>query len=113
MARYWPLLFLLAAIWGASYLFIKLAVEDMEPAPMMAFRTIVAGLMLTAYLAVSMGHRAAVGELRHSWRPALVLGVVNAALPFWLIAWGEKHIDSSVAGIAQSTVPIFVFLLGA
>jgi drug/metabolite transporter (DMT)-like permease len=40
-----------------------------------------------------------------------VFGVFNAALPFWLIAWGEKHIDSTVAGIAQATVPIFAFVV--
>jgi drug/metabolite transporter (DMT)-like permease len=108
---YWPLLLLLASIWGASYLFIKVAVEDIEPAPMMAFRALVAGLMLTAYLAVTMGRRHAFGELRQNWRPAVMLGTLNAAVPFWLVAWGEKHVDSTVAGIAQSTVPIFVFLL--
>ena len=42
-----------------------------------------------------------------------MLGTLNAAIPFWLVAWGEKHIDSSVAGIAQATVPIFTFLLAA
>ena len=41
--RYWPMLFLLAAVWGASYLFIKVAVDEIAPAPMMAFRTLVAG----------------------------------------------------------------------
>ena len=51
--------------------------------------------------------------LRTHWRPAFVLGTLNAAVPFWLVAWGEKHIDSSVAGIAQATVPIFTFLLAA
>ena len=40
-----------------------------------------------------------------------MFGVFNAALPFWLIAWGEKHIDSTVAGIAQATVPIFAFVV--
>src|SRR3990172_8252309 len=111
MRRYWPLLFLLGAIWGASYLFIKVAVEDIEPAPMMATRTLVAGAILAAYLVVTLGRSRALDELRRSWRPALVLGAVNAAIPFWLVAWGEKHVDSSVAGIAQSTVPIFSFLL--
>jgi drug/metabolite transporter (DMT)-like permease len=111
MTRYWPLLFLLAAIWGASYLFIKVAVEDIEPAPMMAIRALGAGLMLAVYLAISLGGRRAVAEVRASWRPALVLGSINAAIPFWLVAWGEKHVDSSVAGIAQSTVPIFTFLI--
>ena len=105
------MLFLLAAIWGASYLFIKVAVEDIEPAPMMATRTLVAGVILAGYLVLTLGRSRALNELRRSWRPALVLGAVNAAIPFWLVAWGEKHVDSSVAGIAQSTVPIFTFLL--
>jgi drug/metabolite transporter (DMT)-like permease len=107
------MLALLAAIWGASYLFIKLAVEDIEPAPMMAARTLVAGAVLASYLVVTLGRERTVQELRASWRPALVLGAVNAAIPFWLVGWGEKHIDSSVAGIAQSTVPIFTFLVAA
>ncbi|MGH3134791.1 MAG: DMT family transporter [Gaiellaceae bacterium] len=111
MNRYWPLLLVLAAIWGASYLFIKVALDDIEPAPMMATRALVAGLVLAAYLAITMGGGRALVELRRSWRPAVVLGTLNAAVPFWLIAWGEQHVDSSVAGIAQSTVPIFTFLL--
>ena len=51
-------------------------------------------------------------ELRAAWRPCLAIGAVRAALPFWLVAWGEKHIDSGVASIAQATVPIFTLLLG-
>jgi drug/metabolite transporter (DMT)-like permease len=109
--RYWPLLFLLGSIWGASYLFIKVAVEDIEPAPMMAVRTLVAGVLLAGYLVATLGRRRALRELRESWRAALVLGAFNAAVPFWLVAWGEKHVDSSVAGIAQATVPIFTFAL--
>jgi drug/metabolite transporter (DMT)-like permease len=105
------MLFLLAAIWGASYLFIKVAVEDIEPGPMMASRALGAAVLLAGYLAVTMGGRRAVTEVASNWRPAIVLGALNAAIPFWLVAWGEKHIDSSVAGIAQSTVPIFTFLL--
>ena len=111
MQRYWPMLFLLGAIWGASYLFIKVALEDIEPAPMMAFRGLIAGVILFVYLVATMGGGRAYAELRESWRPLLVLGAINAAIPFWLVAWGETHIDSSVAGIAQSTVPIFTFLL--
>lgn len=107
------MLFLLAAIWGASYVCIKVAVEDIEPAPMTAIRALGAGLVLLGYLVVTTGGSHAIGALRRHWRPALVLGTVNAAIPFWLIAWGEKHIDSSVAGIAQATVPIFTFLLAA
>jgi drug/metabolite transporter (DMT)-like permease len=113
MRRYWPLLFLLAAIWGASFLFIKLAVEDIEPATMMCARTLLAGAILTGYLVLTLGRRRGLRDLAAGWRPALVLGAVNAAIPFWLVAWGEKHVDSSVAAIAQSTVPIFTFLVAA
>jgi drug/metabolite transporter (DMT)-like permease len=112
VSRYWPLLLVLAAAWGASYLFIKLAVEDIEPAPAMAARTLIAGAVLLAYLVAVSGARPAAADLRASWRSAVVLGVINAAIPFWLIGWGEKHIDSSVAGIAQATVPLFSFVLG-
>ncbi len=113
MRSYWPLILLLAAMWGASYLFIKVAVEDIPPAAMTEFRVLFAGLLLAAYLVWRMGAARAVDELRAAWRPCLVLGVINGALPMGLVAWGETHIDSSVAGIAQATVPIFTFLLAA
>ena len=112
-ARYWPLILLLAAMWGASYLFIKLAVEDIPPAAMTELRVLLAGVLLFAYLAWRMGASRAVAELRAAWVPCLVLGVINAAIPMGLVAWGETHIESSVAGIAQATVPIFTFLLAA
>jgi drug/metabolite transporter (DMT)-like permease len=113
MTRYAPMLLTLAAIWGASYLFIKVAVDDgIEPAPLMAVRLLGAAALLAAYLVWRLGARRAASELRDAWRPVLLLGVVNAAVPFWLIAWGEQHIDSSVAAVAQATVPIFVLLLG-
>lgn len=113
MSRYWPTIVLLAAMWGASYLFIKLAVDDIPPAAMTELRVLVAGILLTLYLALRMGAGRALDELRAAWLPCLVLGLINAALPMGLVAWGETHIDSSVAGIAQSTVPIFTFLLAA
>lgn len=113
MTRYWPLLTLLASMWGASYLFIKLAVEDMPPAAMTDIRVSVAGVLLVGYVVARMGARRAFAELRAAWRACLVLGIINAALPMGLVAWGETHVSSSVAGIAQSTVPIFTFLLAA
>ena len=112
MTRYWPLLVLLASMWGASYLFIKVAVEDIPPAALTELRVLFAGLLLAAYLAARVGGGRALSELREAWQPCLVLGVINAALPMTLVAWGELHIDSSVAAIAQASVPIFVTLLG-
>ena len=113
MRSYWSLILLLAAMWGASYLFIKVAVEDIPPAAMTEIRVLAAGLLLLGYLLWRMGAARALAELRAAWRPSLVLGVINAALPMGLVAWGETHIDSSVAGIAQATVPIFTFVIAA
>jgi len=100
----------LAAVWGSSYLFIKVADRDLEPTVMMAARMLLAALLLAAFLAVRDG----TGVLRDvvgAWKPGLIMGVINGALPFTLIAWGEKHIDSGVAAIANATVPIWVAIL--
>lgn len=111
--RYWPLILTLASAWGASYLLIKVGVEGgFSPGALMAARALLAGVVLLCYLAVTFGAATAVRRLRAAWRESLVLGLLNAALPFWLVAWGEKHIDSSVAAIAQATVPIFSLLIG-
>jgi drug/metabolite transporter (DMT)-like permease len=109
--RYWPLLLLLAAVWGASYLFIKVAVDEIEPAPMMAARTLLAAAVLLGYVVWRFGRVRAREELRAAWRHCVVLGVLNAALPFWLIAWGEQYIDSGLAAVVQASVPIFNALL--
>ena len=111
MRRYWTLLLTLAAVWGASYLFIKVAVDEIAPAPMMAFRTLLAAAVLIAYVVSRFGRERAARELRAAWRHCLVLGVLSAALPFWLVAWGEQHIDSGLAAVVQASVPIFNALL--
>jgi drug/metabolite transporter (DMT)-like permease len=105
------MLLFLAAVWGASYLFIKVAVEDIEPAPMMAVRTLLAAAVLLGYLGWRVGWARARGDLRAAWRHCVVLGLLNAAIPFWLIAWGEKHIDSGLAAVVQASVPIFNALI--
>jgi drug/metabolite transporter (DMT)-like permease len=109
---YWPLILLLASFWGASYLFIKLAVDDIPPAAMTDLRLSLAAVLLFGYLSSRVGVSPAIAQLRIAWVPCLVLGVINAAVPMTLVAWGETHIDSSIAGIAQSSVPIFVAILG-
>jgi drug/metabolite transporter (DMT)-like permease len=108
---YLPALLFLSSLWGASYLFIKVAVEEIEPAAMIELRLILAGAVLTGFLLWRLGVARAIAELRRAGWPGVVLGALNGAIPFTLIAWGEKHIDSGVAAIANSTVPIFVVLL--
>ena len=112
MARgYVPLLLLVAGIWGASFMFIKVAVEEIEPIAMIHARLLISALTLAPVLLVQHGARAAARDLRAAAYGLVVLGIVNAALPFTLIAWGEKHIDSGIAAIANAPVPIFVVLL--
>lgn len=111
--RYGSLIVVLGATWGASYLFIKVGVEGgLSPSFLMAARSLIAAALLFAYLAVTMSASGAVTQLRGAWRSLLVLGALNAAVPFWLVAWGEEHIDSGIAAIAQATVPIFTLLIG-
>jgi drug/metabolite transporter (DMT)-like permease len=109
--RYGPLIVVLAALWGSSYLFIKVGVRDFEPTVLMTLRLLVGGLLLLGFLAATSGAGEVASSVRGAWREGLVVGTINGALPFTLIAWGETHIDSGVAAIANASVPIFVALL--
>jgi drug/metabolite transporter (DMT)-like permease len=102
--RYAFLLLVLGAIWGSSYLFIRVGVRDLSPAVLIEVRLLFAAPILVAFAVRRYGWAA----LRRAWREGLVLGVMNAAVPFTLIAWGEKYVDSGTAAVANSSVPIFV-----
>jgi drug/metabolite transporter (DMT)-like permease len=102
--RYALYLFVLGAIWGSSYLFIKVGVRDLSPSVLVEIRLLCAAPLLVAFAVQRHGWRA----LRAAWRESIVLGIANAAVPFTLIAWGERHVDSGVAAVANSSVPIFV-----
>jgi drug/metabolite transporter (DMT)-like permease len=108
---YAPYIAALAALWGASYMFIKVADRAFEPATMILFRLVISATLVFAVLASQRGLGPAIEGMRRLGWQGFGLGVVNGAIPFTLIAWGEKHIDSGVAAIANATVPIFVVLL--
>ena len=102
---------LLAAFWGASYMFIKVAGREFEPAAMMMVRLLIASSLIVAVLVIQRGWRStAVGMRTLGWE-GFALGIANGAIPFTLIAWGERYIDSGVAAIANASMPIFVVLL--
>ena len=101
-----PLL-LLSAIWGSSYMFIKVGVRDFSPSAMVELRLLLAGLVLVSVVTVRHGLRA----VRPALAPGAFVGIVGMAIPFVLISWGETHVDSGVAAVANSSVPIFVALL--
>ena len=108
---YLPLLLILGAIWGASFLFIEEAENGLEPTTIMAGRLLLAAAILVPVLIAATGLRESWQALRRVWLIGLVSGIVNAALPFTLIAWGQEHIDSGTAAIANASMPIFVVLL--
>jgi drug/metabolite transporter (DMT)-like permease len=111
MRGYPVMLLTLALLWGSSFLFIEIALEDIEPTTMMALRLLFGAVALVPILAAMRGARRAVADLRSAGRALWVLGAVNAALPFTLIAWGQQYIDSGIAAIANASLPIFVVLL--
>lgn len=108
---YVPLLLLLALIWGSSFMFIEIALDDLSPAATMTGRLLFASAALGGILVARRGFRQAIGCLRDFGRAGIVLGVISTALPFWLIAWGQTRIDSGIAAIANASMPIFVALL--
>jgi drug/metabolite transporter (DMT)-like permease len=105
--RYSLYLIVLGAIWGSSYLFIKVGVRELSPAALIEIRLLCAIPPLVVFALRRYG----LAALRAAWRESVVLGVANAAVPFTLIAWGERHVDSGVAAVANSSVPIFVAVL--
>src|SRR3989440_6970795 len=108
---YVPYIAALALLWGASYMFIKVADRAFEPTSMILLRLVIASAIVFVALVAQRGGRSAIADVRRLGWQGFGLGVVNAAIPFTLIAWGEKHIDSGVAAIANATMPIFVVLL--
>jgi len=101
------LLLTLAALWGSSYMFIKIGLEDLSPAGVVFVRTALAALVLLP-LALRRG---AFRGIRPLLPILAVLAAVQVAGPFMLISAGELHISSSLAGILVASAPIFTALL--
>jgi drug/metabolite transporter (DMT)-like permease len=105
--RSWTLFLGLSAIWGASYLLIKIALRDLSPEMVAFTRIALAALVLLAAAAP----RDELGSLRGRLGWVALLGAIQVAGPFLLIAAGEQSISSSLAGILVATSPIFIALL--
>jgi drug/metabolite transporter (DMT)-like permease len=103
------LLSALALIWGSSFMFIKVAVRDLDPSTLILGRLGLAAITLA--LVVPTLARDPWRDVRAHWRWLLAVGLLNTAVPFWLLSWGETRIDSGLASIIQASVPIFNALL--
>jgi len=111
MRRPIVILTLLAFIWGASFMLIKIADRQLAPSTLILGRLASAALLLAAIAVVRLGPRETLAQIRGVWRWLVVIGLVNTLLPFWLLSWGETRIDSGLASIIQGSVPIFNALL--
>src|SRR5947207_4181901 len=101
------MLLALAAIWGASFLFIKVAVRELTPATLIVGRLGLAAITLALLLPFAVGMRETARQLRANAGWLVAVALVNTAIPFWLLSWGETRIDSGLASILQAAVPIF------
>ncbi|MBL0421016.1 EamA family transporter [Ramlibacter sp. AW1] len=94
---------MLAALWGASFLFARLAVADFGPLPTAAMRCAIGAAMLLPVVVV----RGQVAELRrHGWVAGWI-GVLNAGIPFVLFTFAVQYIDTGVTSLLNATVPLF------
>ncbi len=107
-AKDWLLFLLLGGIWSSSFMWIKIAVQEVGPITLVAFRVLF-GLLFG--IAVILIQRTPLPQKLHDWGPSLILGITNVAIPFFLISWGERSIDSAIAAILDATVPLFTIVI--
>ena len=104
----WIAFIALSLAWGSSFFWIKIAVAEIGPFLLVALRLLfgVLGLAVVVLL-----RRPAWPKERRAYWALLILGLTNTALPFVLISWAEQYIDSAVASILNSSVPLFTMLI--
>jgi len=102
-------LLLLGALWGASYVFIRVAAPVIGPVLLIEVRLLLAAAALILY-AAARGQRPITFD---RWRSFLVLGAVNAAAPFTLVAFAELRLPASLAAILSATNPMFTAPIAA
>jgi len=98
----------LGLIWGSSFLWIKIAVQEVDAFTLVGWRLLFGTLGMVAVIAL---RRPDFPRRRSIWLALAVQGIINTALPFVLISWGEKSIDSAVAAVLNSTVPLFTLVI--
>ena len=104
----WLLFFLLAFVWGSSYLFIKIGVETITPFTLVALRLAIGTAFLATFVAV---RRVGLPRAPRMYGHLFVLSIFSVVLPFSLITWAEQSVTSSLASILTATVPLFVIVI--
>lgn len=102
-------LLLLAALWGGSFLFIRIAVPALGPILLVELRVVIAGLALMLFAVASRS----LPNLRAGWWKYLILGALNGAIPYTLVAAAEIHLTASLAVSLNATVPLCTAVISA
>ena len=97
----------LAALWGASFLLLRMGAGDFGPVALSAVRVGGAALLLVPLLAM----RGQLAELRGHWRPIVVVGLTNTALPFLCFSYAALSISAGMSSIFNSASPLFGALI--
>ncbi len=105
--RDFGILFLLGSIWGASYLFIKVAVGVFPPATLVLGRVLIAGGLSWLILKLQ---GSGLPRDRRDWLSFAGTGLLNGALPYTLITWGEQFVDTGITAILIASSPIFTVI---
>ena len=100
----WALLVLLSVFWGGSFFFIEIAVGELPPFTVVLARVSLAALAMTAVVRLA-GQR--LPSSPRVWRDLLVLGLINNAIPFSLIVWGQTRMGAGLAAVLNATTPLF------
>lgn len=100
-------LLVLAAVWGASFLFMRIAAPVLGPVWLIELRVAIAGLTLIA-VAIRLN---LLGEMRHNVLPLMVVGCINSAIPFLLFAFAALSLPAGFAAILNATAPLFGTLI--
>lgn len=104
----WLLLVLLSVLWGASFLFVGVAVREVPTLTLVLARVALAALVLVP-LVYAFGHR--LPRTLAAWRPFLVQAILNNVVPFTLIAYGQTHVASALAAVLNATTPLFTLIV--
>jgi drug/metabolite transporter (DMT)-like permease len=108
--REYGVLFALALIWGASFMFIKVSVEEVSPATVVAGR--LTASVITLGIIIAIRPRLVKGWYRY-WRLGIITAIFNIIIPFLLISWGETRIASGTASILNATTPLFIVIFAS
>lgn len=104
----YALLLVLATLWGSSYLFARVAVQEIPPLTMVAARVLIAAMFLLALLAL---RAESLPRDWASWRLMLAQAFLGNIAAWVVLAWGQQFIDAGLASVLNSTSPLFVFLI--